>query len=313
MGRQDRPSVDIRRLRYFLAVCEHGGFSRAAEAIGVAQPALTRHVQQLEHDLGLELVARNGRGALPTEPGRFLLQHAREYIDGLDCLYDRMIETFGRNPGTITIGICPTVSPLFLETIQGFVRNRLPNTSLSVIEAYSGDLTVLMDRGRIDVALTYQPAEKRTGRCIDLLSERLVLVARADRRLPHGNQSLRDIVALPLILPSQIHQLRKIIDRVCEARGIRLVPSLELDSLNAVKQTLDDPQSDYVTILPYHSVVEDERAGRFGVIPVVEPDMVRTVSLVTSSGSDEPNVPDALVQHIRKEAERLKRTLGSVF
>ncbi|MFZ5710094.1 MAG: LysR family transcriptional regulator [Pseudomonadota bacterium] len=313
MGRHDRPGIDIRRLRYFLAVCEHGGFSRAASAIGVAQPALTRHVQQLEQDLGMELVARNGRGASPTEPGRFLVEHARAHIDGLDRLYDRLIETFGRDPGTITLGICPTVTPLFLDAIQSFVRNRLPNTSLSVIEAYSGDLAALMKRGRIDVALTYQPAEQGLARRVDLLSERLVLVARADRGLPRSEPSVADLVGLPLILPSQIHQLRRIIDRVCEARGVHLLPSLELDSLSAVKQTLDDPQSDYVTILPCHSVLDDARDGRFVVAPVADPGMVRTVSLMTAAGPGGRKVPEAFVTHIRNEADRLRRTLGSVF
>ena len=65
--------VDVKRLRYFIAVCKHGGFSHAASVIGVAQPALTRQVQLLERELGLKLITRTGRGATPTEEGRFLL------------------------------------------------------------------------------------------------------------------------------------------------------------------------------------------------------------------------------------------------
>jgi DNA-binding transcriptional LysR family regulator len=64
--------IDLKRLRYFVAVCKHGGFSHAAGVIGVAQPALTRQVQLLERQVGLKLITRNGRGVQPTEEGRFL-------------------------------------------------------------------------------------------------------------------------------------------------------------------------------------------------------------------------------------------------
>ncbi len=66
MARIDSTGVDIRRLKYFVAVCDHGGFSRAAGAVGIAQPALTRQMQILEQELGVELFTRNGRNAVPS-------------------------------------------------------------------------------------------------------------------------------------------------------------------------------------------------------------------------------------------------------
>src|SRR5690349_904722 len=72
MANCERSGVGLKRLRYFVAVCDHGGFSRAATVLGMAQPALTRQIQILEQEVGLSLLIRTGRGAEPTEQGRYL-------------------------------------------------------------------------------------------------------------------------------------------------------------------------------------------------------------------------------------------------
>ncbi len=313
MGRIEHPGIDIRRLRYFIAVCDHGGFSKAATAIGVAQPVLTRHVQLLEQELGVALVSRNGRGALPTEQGQFLLKNARPHVEGIDALASRLRRTFQQEPVEIALGICPTVTPLFLEALQGFIRTSCPHVSLSVIEAYSGDLRNLTECGRIDLALTYQPLDRDTVVGESLLTEPLVVVRSAARPFGVTKFTLAALARLPLILPSRIHQLRKIIDSVCRKRGLRLTPALELDSLNAVKQTLDDPTSDFATILPYHAVREDEAGGRFIVYRILDPALVRTISLVPAPAADAKRIPEPVIQHIRDHARHLKSTLSSVF
>ena len=313
MARIEHPGIDIRRLRYFIAVCDHGGFSKAATAIGVAQPVLTRHVQLLEQELGVALVSRNGRGALPTEQGQFLLENARPHVEGIDELANRLRRNFRQEPLEIALGICPTVAPLFLESLQGFIRINCPHINLSVIEAYSGDLRNLAECGRIDLALTYKPLALDPAAGESLLTEPLVVVRSAARAFGVTKFTLAALARLPLILPSRIHELRKIIDSVCRKRGLRLNPALELDNLKAVKQTLDDQVADLATILPYHAVREEEAGGRFVVYRILDPAMVRTISLVRAPTGTEKRLPEPLIQHIRDHAQYLKSTLGTVF
>jgi LysR family nitrogen assimilation transcriptional regulator len=310
-GTTDRALLDLRRLRYFVAVCEHGGFSRAAAAIGIAQPALTRQVQRLEQALGLPLVRRTGRGAVPTEAGRALLDGARLHLEALDALADLLRREFGAAPEGLRIGICPTIAPLFLDALRSWFRGREAGRELSVVEAYSGDLSSLLERGHIHAALTYRPLDAEAELAADLLSERLVLVSRAGRT-GGGPAQLGDIAAMRLILPSRLHQLRRIVDRVAAARGLALRPDLELNSLAAVKATIDDARGDYATILPTNSVAEDEREGRFAVRPIDDPGMVRTISVVLPPGGPQ-RLPADLVEHVKRHAEALKRELASVF
>ena len=309
MGRLEKPGVDIRRLRYFVAVCDHGGFSKAAPVIGIAQPALTRQVQLLEHELGIELFTRNGRSAVPTEAGAALMTGARLHLENLDLLIERVQRDFGTGPTHVCLGICPTISPLFLVPLQDALRQSAPNLTLTVIEAYSGDLRNLMACGRLHLALTYSPPDKAGLDVTDLLTEKLVLAGLGAATSP---LNLQDVARQRLILPSVHHQLRRIIDAVAAARGIPLVPVLELDSLTAVKAMLDGTSGDFATILPYHSVATDAAEGRFAICMIDDPDMVRTIALLRPSYPEQP-LPALLTEAIFSRAEGIRASLEAVF
>lgn len=309
MGRIDRNGVDIRRLRYFLAVCAHGGLSRAAAVIGVAQPALTRQVQLLEQEIGMPLLTRNGRGAVPTEAGQMLLAEARAHLDSLDQLVDRLRRDFAGDTPRITMGICPTIAPLFLPHVQDLARQLPGAPSLTVIEAYSGDLRNLMAAGRLDFALSYGTQGTEGVSETPLLCERLVLATRAAPA--RARLTLGQIARLKLILPSRIHQLRRIIDSASAARGQPLTPVLELDSLSAVRAMLEQ-DGDWSTILPYHAVAQDGFDGSFGPVFIDDPDMVRRIALL-SPARGTGGLQDGLTRGIHARADEIRKTMEAVF
>ena len=292
-----------------MAVCDHGGFSKAAPVIGIAQPALTRQVQLLEHDLGIVLFTRNGRSAVPTEAGAALMTGARLHLENLDLLIERVQRDFGTGPTHLCLGICPTISPLFLVPLQDALRQSAPNLTLTVIEAYSGDLRNLMACGRLHLALSYSPSDKAGLDVTDLLSEKLVLACVGAATSP---LNLQDVARQRLILPSVHHQLRRIIDAVAAARGTPLVPVLELDSLIAVKAMLDGTSGHFATILPFHSVATDAAEGCFSICMIDDPDMVRTIALLRPAYSEQP-LPKLLTEAIFSRAEGIRSSLEAVF
>lgn len=310
MARSEIFGVDIRRLRYFVAVCEHGGLSRAAGAIGIAQPALTRQIKLLEQELGLELFRRNGRGAVPNEVGISLLNGVRHHLDALGAVIETLRERFSGGPERINLGICPTIVSLFQDEIGEDARHGTGVGSLSVIEAYSGDLRSLMDAGELDLALTYAPAPTDEVKVTPLLSERLVVAA---KELPGGETvSLTTLHKLKLILPSRIHQLRRIIDNACAKRDLTLVPALELDSLGTVKTLLADGNSGFATILPFHSVAHDAAHGGYETRFIDEPGMVRTIALLEPA-HPRRDIPSGLAERIVSRAAEIRRTMDAVF
>jgi DNA-binding transcriptional LysR family regulator len=304
--------IDVKRLRYFVAVCQYGGFSHAANVIGVAQPALTRQVQLLEREIGLKLITRNGRGAKPTEEGRFLLARSAEYLDGLDNLYSELKQRFSQMRGQAVVGICPTISPFFLQDLRTYVAANSPDLSLSVVEAYSGDLKNLMNSDRLDLALTYKPSSSLGGRHVELFSERLVLVSGFQPEVPQRSYQLSELERLKLILPSRIHELSLIIDTVTKRKGVLLRPDLELDSLDAVKTFLKRPLQ-FFTILPAYCVQEEVETRQFSRYVIEDHDMLRTISIVTPAKSRNQAVTAYLQHHIVERARMIKAQLATVF
>lgn len=309
MVRSTGNGVDTRRLRYFLAVCDHGGLSQAAAVIGVAQPALTRQVQLLEQEIGVPLFTRNGRGAKPTEAGQALQAEARTHLTSLDLLVDRLRRDFSGAATKITLGICPTIAPLFLPHVQAIVRHLPGAPTLSVIEGYSGDLRNLMAAGRLDFALSYGTQGTAGVQETPLLSERLVVATRAS--MAGARVTLAQIAQLKLILPSRIHQLRRIIDRASAASGWPLMPVLELDSLSAVQAMLEEA-ADWSTILPFHTVADDGFGTGLGLVLIDAPEMVRRIALLRPARLG-PDLYTGLTEGIQSRAEEIRKTMEAVF
>lgn len=308
----EKAGIDLRRLRYFIAVCEHGGFSRASSSIGVAQPALTRQIKLLEKEIGLPLFNRTGRGAEPTDEGRYLLARSREHLEGLDGLMRELRQRSSAPSGHVVLGICPTIAPIFLDDLLHFARESHPNLTVSVIEAYGGDLDTMMRRDEIDLALTYNPQKPNDVDVTDLFSERLAVVTSGEVRGDPGPRTLPEIAAMRLVLPTRIHALRGIIEGVSRRRGLMLEPELELDSLEAVKALIGRPRQ-YATILPFCSVRREVELGQLSCFAIDDADMRRTVAVVVPRHA--PAVPGAaiLVEHIRWRSSHLKSRIDTLF
>ena len=270
-------TVDLRRLSYFVAVCDHGGISMAAAEMGMAQPALTRQIQLLEKEMGLKLFKRAGRGAEPTDVARTLLSRVKPNLLSIAA---SLLDAQQKMPGTkgqIVLGICPTIAPLFLPELRAFLSDNSPELCLSVIEAFSGDIRSMLDGDKLNLALTYKSSGESAFSQIELFSERLVLVSAYGHEQDSRNVPLGHMEKLQLVLPSRGHELRSIIDSVCKRKGIYLRPELELDSLDAIKSMVKSTPQNYRTILPVLALQEDLQAKVLSYAGFESAEMSRTI------------------------------------
>lgn len=302
----EKAGIDLRRLRYFIAVCEHGGFSRASSSIGIAQPALTRQIKLLEKEIGLSLINRTGRGAEPTEEGRFLLTKSRRHLNGLDEVVQELKHRRSTLQGEVVLGICPTIAPFLVADLVVHVRKNHPGLSLSVIEAPSGDLQNLMSQNKLDLSLTYRSGARKDVDSVELFSERLVLVTAHSPAADRSPRTLAEIGRLKLILPSAIHELRRIIDRACGSRGVTLKPDLELDSLDAVKMVIVGKSMPYAAILPYHSVEREIDDRQLSYFDIDDSEMQQTIAVVVPKSARNLHISTVLVDYVRRQSSELK-------
>jgi LysR family nitrogen assimilation transcriptional regulator len=148
--------MELKQLRYFLTVAEHGGFSKAAVVLSIAQPVLSRQIRCLEEELGTELLYRNGRGIMVTEAGERLAQHARAII-GSEMQARADIDALCASPsGKLAIGLPPTAAPVLSAPLIARFRESHPRIKLRVQEGFNGHVLEWLSSGRVDVAVLYK-------------------------------------------------------------------------------------------------------------------------------------------------------------
>ena len=278
--------IELRQLRYFLAIVEQGSLTRAAEVLPVAQPALSGHVRRMEAHLGTALLLRTPRGVQPTEAGLALVRHARVVLDQ-GARAEEEIRGQRHDPaGPVRLGLPGTIGQVLAVPLITAVRARHPRIELRVAEAMSGFVLDWLAAGRIDIAVLYDAAGQGivTER---LLEEELVCIgqpARAEAEgMPAAGAALpfARVTGLPLILPGKGHGLRDLVARQAGASGQGLETLIDVDSYQSIKELV--AQGLGWSILPRNAVAAELAQGRLRGWPIHEPRLRRSVHLAHSA------------------------------
>jgi len=144
--------MDLKRLRYFVAVADAGGFTRAAQLLRMSQPPLSRRIQELEEDLGVRLFDRDARPLILTEAGKFFLDAARPILRRVEQLEHSMREFTRVEHPLVRIAAAPSSAPLALPSVLRRFRGAWPQAAISLVEMTSPEQIQALRSGLIDVA-----------------------------------------------------------------------------------------------------------------------------------------------------------------
>ena len=278
--------MDLRQLRYFLAIVDEGSFTRAAARLNVAQPALSMHVRNMEEDLGTILLLRRPGGVTPTEAGQLLAGRARVLVADLDRMREE-VRSLGREPaGTVRLGLPGTMSAILAVPLVARCRTKFPRIKLVIAEAMSGFVRDWLLEGRIELAVVYAALTETGSRTEPLLEEELVVLFPAGTpptgtSVPPGTSAIDVLRSQPLILPSGSHGLRVLLDRELRALDIPVEPAIEVDSYSNIKRLVEAGLG--CSVLPLHAVSPEVSVGTLQVAPFAEPGLRRGVHLAHST------------------------------
>ncbi len=276
--------MNFKQLEYFVHVAELGSFSKASLVLDIAQPALSRQVRALETDLRETLLLRNGRGVVLTEAGQRLYAHGVNILQALAQAESDMGATRDAPVGRITIGLPPSLGrQLTLPLIDGFKRS-LPLARLAIVEGLSSYIGEWISTGRVDLGLLYNPEAQPALEITPVIAEALCLVSPGGRLAPascRGALPLRDLPALPLIVPERGHALRKLLETQAVLAGLKLQIAWEVSSIAAI---IDLVCAGYGhAVLHASAVAASGRADQLQVRPVVEPRLNSMLCLAVSA------------------------------
>lgn len=270
--------MDIKQLRALLAIAETGSVSRAAEILHIVQPAVSRQLRLLEEDLGAALFARGRRGMELTESGQLLVEHARRALRELDQAKAEITPTPGVVTGIVTIGLLPSTSDLLAAPMITALKQKYPKLTVRISMGYAGYLQKWLEDGEVDMALLYDPKPSSLLEVDPLLDEALYLVGLPGAGLNQNRPvPLHDLEGKAMILPSQPHGLRVLLDHACAVAGVRLTIVAETNAMSIQKNLVSNGLG--YTVLPSVAIFEDVAQGRLCAAPVTAPDLQRKIVL----------------------------------
>ena len=277
--------MDLKQLEYFVRVAELGSFTRAAIALDIAQPALSRQVRLLEVELRQNLLTRNGRGAVPTEAGKLMLAHGRGILHQVERAREELGRVRGSLAGRVAIGLPTSLARVLTVPLTRAFRQHLPQASLSISEGLSIALQESLVNGRLDIAVLYNAKPSAETEIFPLLEEDLLLVQARPPGLQEdpgpGPISLRAVSLLPLIIPSRPNAIRMHVEAEMANIGCSPLIALEIDGVPAILDLVEDGAG--CALLSRNAVANSVRPSAFSVRTISEPALRTKISLATSS------------------------------
>ena len=268
--------MDLRQLRYFVAIAETGNVRQAADRVRVAQSALSRHVRALEAELGVRLLDRHARGVSLTGAGERLNLRAVEILRRVDEMRAEIIAAGELPAGAVSVGTSPATSRLLYGRLAERMGEDLPRVVLDFVEGASHWLLEGLDAGRLDLAILVNPEPRASLKLDPLVNEQVYLLAASgDRRLPRGRASVEDLRDLPLVLFPRPAGSRMEFEHAAAAAGFPLSIAHEVQSQDVLR--------DFVVrglgygLLPYSSMRPEQAGKRIKAVAVDGLALTRTL------------------------------------
>jgi len=227
--------MDLDQLRYFLCVAERQNFTRAAETLGVSQPALSRSIQKLEEELGQPVFERKTRSVSLTDAGALLQSRANQIVSIIEDTKSEI--TDDGQSGCIRVGAIPTIAPYYLPQVLREFSAAFPRATLRVHENTTDELLKSCAQGEIDLALLALPVSTQYLAVEKLFDEELLLVLPTDHALVEKAQiRLSDVEPYPFVLLGEAHCLSDNIIAFCRQRSFRPVVVERTSQLTMVQE-----------------------------------------------------------------------------
>jgi LysR family transcriptional regulator, nitrogen assimilation regulatory protein len=259
-----RRAMDHVSLRYFIETARQGSISKAAVALGVVQPALTRRIQMLEDRLGVALLMRHRRGVEPTEAGRLVLERGALILRMSEQLESEVRSQGAETVGQVGVGFPPSIANLFIGRLLSESIVRYPRLELHLQEDFSPALRDSLLAGRIDMGIMSCEAQHPELTLQPLFEEPMWLIGRPqDWTFRKGRLKPEVLDNLPLIIGSFMHTLLK----RHEARSnFRLRVIAKADSLTVIREALRAGAG--FLVVPPSSVDRELASGEFVGAPL---------------------------------------------
>jgi len=274
--------IELRHLRYFLAVAEASHFTKAAAQLHLTQPTLSHQIRQLEGQLNLQLFDRIGRRIKLTAAGELLLPHARRVFRELEEAQSALGELHGLKRGELKVGIIQTINACVIPEIVSRFSAAHPGLRITCNEMFVDEVESGLESGKLDLGISFLPTMHATLEGEPLFTEDLVLVVPAGHRFTRQRSvNVRELADVPLVLLAGKFCTRQLIERAFAEAEVRPEVRVEMSSIESILLTIRE--SGLPSILPSLALCQRDRG--LVAVPITKPRPNRSVGLLWLRGA----------------------------
>ena len=276
------------RLKVFQSVAKNLSFTKASQELFISQPAITKHVQELETAYQTRLFDRQGSKISLTESGKLLLEHCERILEDYKRLEYEMHLLHNEYTGELKLGASTTIAQYVLPAMLGGFIGKFPEVSLSLMNGNSREIEVALQEHRIDLGLVEGVFRLLNLKYTTFLEDELVAVIRTNSKLPVGEEiTPEELLDLPLVLRERGSGTLDVFERALQQHNIKL-SSLKvlmyLGSTESIKLFLE--HTDCLGIVSVRSIGRELYSGQLRVVEIKSMPMQREFSFAQPQGQE---------------------------
>ncbi len=294
------------QLRYLTAIVEAGGYVAASRELNVAQPALSRQIQELEFEVGVRLLDRGRQGTSLTDVGQRFYNRARAILEQVEIARNEAQSRTSDPVGEVRVALPMTVCGLIAPKLVQRIENDYPGVSIGIIDGLGNQSGQVIETGRVDFGVVPNAEYLRYTDFTPILEEYLYVVThREGAKASPRTVTLRQVERMHLVMPGREFQLRRRVEEAVARAGRTLPVRYEHQSLTTILSFVRNGLA--AAILNWPAVHELFQSGLVDARRIVKPDLSRSISLAVPSNrplTDAARVTyRAVRQLLREEVE----------
>jgi DNA-binding transcriptional LysR family regulator len=299
-------SLNLHLLRLFATVVRTGSFSRAADALHISQPAISKGVRDFELQVGCRLLDRTPKGVRPTREGQALARHAETLFATERAAEDELLSLRNLDSGSLRIGASTTIANYMIAEYLGVFHREYPGIDLHLIIANTRDIADLIIAHEVEIALVEGPVEDEQLISQPWRTDVMSLIVNPEHPFAASERAIdgAELSDEVLIVREPGSGSREVVAQALAARGIEPRRTLEIGSTEAIKQAVAGGLG--VSIISSATTSDQVKLGRLKIVPMQDLRIDRTLWQLKAPGRIEIPAATAFERIIWKDKSRVQ-------
>ena len=290
------------RLKVFQSVAQHQSFTRAAKELKISQPAISKHIQELESLYRIQLFERYGTKIKISAAGELLLSHTERILDAFQWLEYDMNQLTNRIAGELRIGASSTLSQYILPPLLALFIKKFPDVKVSLINGNSHQIETALLKKKIDLGMIEGVSQQTEFHHTAFLRDEIVAVCSTKGTLKEYDEiTLKQLKQLPIVLRENGSGTLDVLESEFKKHRIRLQDlniAMKLGSTESIKLFLEN--SDCLGFISVRAIAPEIAAGRFKIIDISDFAIYRTFQFIQKQGTS-GGIPEDFIRFAKRQ------------